>query len=87
MSRYVVAAEWVGFLSSRGPRGDELRLVPGGVAHAFDRERGEVVCGADATQLDFFWTDFELDDTIFHCSTCAQRGPKLANVGIGRAQR
>lgn len=68
--RFVVAAEWVGVLSSRGPGGDELRFAPGGVAHALDRSSGQIVCGADVRELEVFWIDFLGDDWSLRCGQC-----------------
>jgi hypothetical protein len=70
---FVVAAEWVGVLTSLGGGGDEVRFAPGGIAHAFDPRSGEVPCGADASDLEVFWIDFASDDWSLRCPQCLAR--------------
>jgi hypothetical protein len=68
--RFVVGAEWVGVLTSLGTGRDELRFVPGGIAHAFDPSSAEVLCGANASELEVFWIDFASDDWSVRCPRC-----------------
>jgi hypothetical protein len=79
LGRFVVAAEWVGLLRSSGPVGDEIRFAPGGLSHAFDRLTGDIVCRADAAELEVFWVDFLQGNWAFRCSSCAQRAAELHN--------
>jgi hypothetical protein len=84
LGRFVVAAEWVGVLSGHGPGTDDLRFAPGGVAHAFDRSTGAVVCGADAAELEVFWIDFLRDDWAYRCEACVRRTSEV-ELGRGRS--
>jgi hypothetical protein len=68
--RVLIAAEWVGTLSSRGPQGDAVRFVPGGRVHAYDVATGLVLCGTGMGALELFWADFSQETTGIHCDEC-----------------
>jgi hypothetical protein len=70
MASWIVAAEWVGVLSSHDAGGHSLRFAPGGLAHAFDRDTGTVVCGVDARSLELFEIDFVQDEWSMRCEAC-----------------
>ena len=69
--RFVAAAEWVGVLSSHGPREDAVRFAPGGLVHAFDQATRVILCGADVQALELFLLDFASVSTGLHCDDCA----------------
>ena len=68
----VIAAEWVGTLTSLGPGAEVLRFAPGGKVHAYDAATGRTLCGVQAESLELFRSDFHLETTGDRCRECAR---------------
>ncbi|MDP9335432.1 MAG: hypothetical protein M3Q30_19295 [Actinomycetota bacterium] len=69
-AQFVVAAEWVGIVTTTQAVGVRLRFVPGGVAHALDPDENVVLCGVDPDGLEAFALDFAEDERSFRCAQC-----------------
>jgi hypothetical protein len=67
----IVAAEWVGVLSSRSASEPErLELVPGGHAHAQRPGAAVTACGRSSAGLEPFRIDFARSDDAWRCPAC-----------------
>lgn len=68
---HVVAAEWVGILTSTHPGGTRQTLVPGGTVHAVPRTGDRTRCGIALDDLALFAADFGRTDWAPRCADCA----------------